>query len=205
MKKCFLFSFLPSLRKCRCADSKEILTPAINMPPWLEKMEKENLSVIMASDEEKMRFVIELACRNVEEKTGGPFAAAVFDLDTGKLTAAGVNSVVPAGQSWAHAEMTAYSRAQYKLGTLNLKNCMLATSCEPCAMCYGATPWSGVAALLYGAPGTEARAIGFDEGDKPENWEEALRQRGIKVSGPMLQMEAKKPFQLYQQLQGKIY
>ena len=182
-----------------------MLTPAIPMPPWLQEVEKEKIGTAMVSDEEKLRFVIDLACKNVQRETGGPFAAAIFNMNDGRLIAAGVNSVVPAGQSSAHAEMTAFSNAQQKLGTLRLKGCMLAASCEPCAMCFGATPWSGVEALLYGAAGTEARAIGFDEGDKPHDWEDSLRRRGISVNGPLLPEESKKPFMLYKKLNGKIY
>ena len=53
-------------------------------------------------------------------------------------------------------------------------------------MCMGAIPWSGVAALIYGAPGVEAEKIGFDEGAKPADWRAAYAKRGIRVNGPLL-------------------
>ena len=62
--------------------------------------------------------------------------------------------------------MTAYSRAQYLKGTYELKGCILATSCEPCAMCYGATPWSGVEGMLYGATKEEALAQSYRVADR---------------------------------------
>ena len=137
--------------------------------------------------------------------TGGPFGAAIFEVKTGRLVAVGVNRVVPAGQSWAHAEMTAFARAQHLRNSFNLKGCLLATSCEPCAMCYGATPWSGVEAMLYGATREDAEAIGFDEGDKGSDWVDALRKRNIDVRGPLLREEAKRPFTLYRGKAGTIY
>ena len=188
---------------CRCGTAA--LTPPVALPAWLARMEQENMNKTFCGDEAKMHFVIELARLNVLNHTGGPFGAAVFDKATDKLVAVGVNCVVPAGQSWAHAEMTAYSRAQYLKGTYELKGCILATSCEPCAMCYGATPWSGVEGMLYGATKEDAQSIGFDEGDKIENWKESLEKRGIQVSGPILREEAGKVFELYQNLSGKIY
>ncbi len=173
-----------------------ILAPAIVMPPWLQKIEQENLGKAM-DDKEKLLFAIMLASENVRQGHGGPFGAAVFELDTDRLVAVGVNSVVPAGQSWAHAEMIALTNAQNKLGNLCLKGCVLVASCEPCAMCFGATPWSGVEMLIYGAPGEMARELGFDEGDKVKDWHKSLEARNIKVIGPMLIPEVKEPFELY--------
>ena len=199
------FCMLAFICGCNTPSAPEsIMTPAVKMPEWLYRVESEHLNKSM-TDEEKMRFVISLALENVDRGTGGPFGAAIFEIATGKLVAAGVNSVVPANQSWAHAEMTAFARAQMLRQSFALKGCMLVTSCEPCAMCFGATPWSGVEQMLYGAPGDFAREIGFDEGDKVSDWHSALEKRGIKVTGPMLPDEAKVPFTLYHQKTGKIY
>ena len=181
------------------------LVEPIPMPPWLARAESENIGRVMTGDGEKVRFAIELAVENVRRETGGPFAAAIFDLRTNKLIAAGVNSVVPARQSWAHAEMTAFARAQNKLGRVSLSGCMLVSSCEPCAMCSGATPWSGVEVLIYGAPGSMAESVGFDEGYKGESWLAEFVKRGIRVTGPLLGEEAFAPFALYRQMNGTIY
>lgn len=184
---------------------KENLVSTIAMPDWLKDIEESNLNKPMRGDEAKMRFVINLALENVRQKTGGPFGAAIFDIETDCLIAAGINCVVPANQSWAHAEMTAFARAQNKLKTYDLKRYLLVTSCEPCAMCYGATPWSGVKQLIYGANGDMARAVNFDEGDKIVDWVKSLEKRGISVRGPMCLDEAIKPFNLYKELSGIIY
>lgn len=175
------------------------------MPPWLEKLESENAGRVIPGDEAKIRFVVELAEQNVHHETGGPFAAAIFECGTDRLVAVGVNVVVPSKQSWAHAEMTAFAHAQNKLDNVSLKGCVLASSCEPCAMCNGATLWSGVEKLIYGAPRKAAEEIGFDEGYKGLFWRPALKHRGIQVVGPLLGKEAFKPFELYQQKNGKIY
>ena len=175
------------------------------MPPWLEKLEAENVGRVIAGDEAKIRFVVDLAEQNVRHETGGPFAAAIFESGTDRLIAVGVNVVVPAKQSWAHAEMTAFAHAQNKLNNASLKGCVLASSCEPCAMCSGATLWSGVEKLIYGAPRKAAEEIGFDEGYKGRFWRSETKHRGIQVIGPLLGKEAFKPFELYRQKNGKIY
>lgn len=181
------------------------LVHALKMPKWLEKVERNAENCFFPTTEEQLKFVIDLAISNVEQQTGGPFGAAIFSKEDGKLIAVGVNCVVPSNQSWAHAEMVAFARAQNRLKTHSLKRCILVTSCEPCAMCFGATPWSGVEVLVYGAPGEFAREIGFDEGDKVADWPAALERRNIAVIGPLLLEEARKPFTIYGNLHGKIY
>ena len=181
------------------------LVNPIPMPLWLMRMELENADRIIPGDEDKVRFTIELAMENVRHETGGPFAAAIFDLRTDRLIAVGVNSVVPACQSWAHAEMVAFAHAQNKLGRFSLAGCVLASSCEPCAMCNGATPWSGVEELIYGATGEMAESVGFDEGYKGECWRDAFARRGIRVDGPLLGDESFAPFALYRKMNGTIY
>ena len=186
-------------------DCRAMLTCAIPMPEWLCEAEAGGKKLLLAGDEAKMRFVVDIAAENVRRGTGGPFAAGIFELATDRLIALGVNVVVPARQSWAHAEMTAFSRAQSVLNCGSLRGYMLATSCEPCAMCCGATPWSGVEKIIYGAPGAMAEKIGFDEGYKGDCWRAEFLRRGIQVAGPLLGDAAFAPFKLYVETNGRIY
>jgi len=157
-----------------------------------------------------MRFVIQLARTNVDMGTGGPFGAAVFETATGRLVSIGVNLVTSLNCSLAHAEMVALANAQqavehFDLGAAGLPRMELVTSCEPCAMCYGAIPWSGVRIVRCGARARDASAIGFDEGPKPRNWVAALESRGITVDRDLCREEAVAVFQRYRQSGGDIY
>lgn len=184
-----------------------ILSPQIDLPDWVSDFLNANTTV-PADREERVRFTVQLACENVRNQTGGPFAAAVFERETGRLFSVGLNRVVPAGQSYAHAEMTAVASAQYIASTHDLRplNLELVSSCEPCAMCFGAIPWSGVASFVYGAPRDLPESIGFDEGDKVADWHDSYRRRGIEVFGPLLDREITgEPFRLYKKLVGEIY
>jgi len=157
---------------------------------------------------ERLRLAVELARRNVEHDTGGPFGAAVFDLSSFRLVAAGVNRVIPESCSVAHAETMAIMLAQKRLGTFDLRSAgdfELATSAEPCAMCYGALPWSGIRRLAYGATREDVQSIGFDEGDKPADWARALEARGIEVVHALLRAEAREALEQYRRRDGAIY
>jgi tRNA(Arg) A34 adenosine deaminase TadA len=162
------------------------------------------------SPEERMDLVLELARRNCRQQTGGPFAAAVFELESGRLVAVGLNLVVAAGCSVAHAELIALMLAQQRLGsfTLNapgLPECDLVSSTEPCAMCLGAIPWAGIRRLVCGARDEDARAIGFDEGDKPADWIRLLERRHITVLRDVRREEARRILQDYAASGGLIY
>jgi tRNA(Arg) A34 adenosine deaminase TadA len=165
---------------------------------------------LYASPEERMDLVLELARRNCRQQTGGPFAAAVFELESGRLVAVGLNLVVAAGCSVAHGELIALMLAQQRLGsfTLNapgLPACDLVSSTEPCAMCLGALPWAGIRRLVCGARDEDARAIGFDEGDKPDDWVRLLEARHIAVLRDVRREVARQILIDYARSGGLIY
>ncbi len=156
-----------------------------------------------------MGLVLELSRLNVRHRSGGPFAAAVFD-DGGRLIAPGVNLVVASNCSLLHAEMVALALAQQVLGRYDLSDggrvqCELVATTEPCAMCFGAIPWSGVRRLVCGARDEDARAIGFDEGPKLAAWVAALQRRGIVVQRDILRSEARAVLKEYVDAGGPIY
>jgi tRNA(Arg) A34 adenosine deaminase TadA len=160
--------------------------------------------------EDKMGLVLDLALRNIAEQHGGPFGAAVFDDTTDHVVGPGVNLVVPSSNPTAHAEIVAIAVAgsrlgQYDLGSGGKRPTTLVASTEPCAMCLGATPWSGVSGLIVGARDEDARAIGFDEGSKPDDWVAYLESRGISVELDVLRGEAADVLRQYMATGGEIY
>jgi len=160
------------------------------------------------SPERRMQLAVALAAENVRQRTGGPFGAIVVEERSGRLLGAGVNQVTALGLSLAHAEMMALSLAQRAVGDWNLgarQAVQLVTSCEPCAMCFGAVPWSGVSSLLWGARKEDAETAGFDEGDKPANWAATLEVRGIRTRGEVLRADAAAVLSSYARDNGDIY
>ena len=180
----------------------------VGPPDWLEQVVDRQAHY--RSDEERMRLAIELARQNVLRGTGGPFGAGVFEATGGRLVAAGVNSVTRLNNSVLHAETLAIMLAQAHLGTYALgavegESYLLVTSCEPCAMCLGATLWSGVRGLVCGAAKEDATAVGFDEGPVfAESWA-YLERRGVRTVRGVLRREAAAVLELYRDSGGAIY
>jgi len=180
----------------------------IKLPDWLLETLK-NSPEIFPSNEDKMKFVCSLARKNIVEKTGGPFGAGIFD-SSGKLISAGINIVESTNCSLFHAEMVAIALAQQKLGRYDISNggtedFELLASTEPCAMCFGAIPWSGVKRLVCGARDADARSIGFHEGPKLATWKEELKKRGIDVTCDVLRSDAVDVLNLYIEEGGTLY
>jgi tRNA(Arg) A34 adenosine deaminase TadA len=158
----------------------------------------------------RMELVTTLAELNIQYGTGGPFGAGIFRLDTQQLVAPGVNLVLSSKSSIAHAEIVAIMMTQqavgsHHLGAIGLPPHELVTSCEPCGMCLGAISWSGVRQVVCGARGSDAEAVGFDEGPKPVNWITELEQRGITVTLDIGRTNAFSILQRYVQNGGEVY
>jgi tRNA(Arg) A34 adenosine deaminase TadA len=180
----------------------------IAYPSWVAR--RVVWDAVYASDDDRMGLAIALSRWNVLEETGGPFGAAVFERDSGRLVAVGVNLVVPLGNSALHAEMVAFMMAQsrrrsYTLAGDDMPAHDLATSCEPCAMCLGATLWSGVRRVLCGATRDDALRLDFDEGPVFDASYEYLAARGVEVRREVRRAEAAEVLALYRQRAGVIY
>jgi len=181
---------------------------SFHIPDWVEEYSR---SYQVSGDlNERMAFVIMASRKNVEEGTGGPFAAAVFENETGELLSLGVNLVEAQCSSMLHAEMVAIAVAQARLGTYDLGSASaagyeLVTSTEPCTMCLGGVLWSGVNKVVAAARDEDARSIGFDEGPKPHDWIKSLNDRGIEVLDDVERESARSVLQMYKENKGHIY
>lgn len=180
---------------------------SFELPGWVEPF-LEHWLLPLETTSQRMQLAIALSEENVRQETGGPFGAVVVNEETNELVSVGINLVTSAGLSIAHAEMVALSLAQAAVGEWNLSHAgslQLVTTCEPCAMCFGAVPWSGVKSLICGARKKDAEAAGFDEGDKVDNWVRSLQQRGIVVQCSVLRAEAATVLTNYSDNGGPIY
>ena len=167
----------------------------ITLPAWAIE-ENKSLPEFIPDLEDRMRTVIRFSRENFERDTGGPFAAGVFEKESGKVIVVGVNRVVPTNVSSAHAEIVAISLAQQFLSTFDLggpgmPDYQLVVNGRPCAMCFGSIPWSGVRSVVIGATGEQIESLtGFDEGPIHPNWQTELQNRGIEVIEDILADEA---------------
>ena len=182
----------------------------ITLPDWAVT-ENEQLPDAIVDVEDRMRAVIRFSRLNVEHATGGPFAAGVFEKESGKVIAIGVNRVVPASVSSAHAEIVALSIAQQKLQTFDLggpdmPDHQLVVNGRPCAMCFGSIPWSGVRSVVIAASGKQIEKLtGFDEGPIHPTWQAELKSRGIEVIEDLLADEACEVFRQFAASDQPVY
>ncbi len=180
----------------------------VEYPDWTDSVCDWNRCY--GSDEERMRLAIAVSRANVERGSGGPFGAAIFEAPSGRLVAIGMNCVVRYQNCTLHAEMVAFMMAQRRVGSFTLNAPQLPvhelfTSCEPCAMCLGATLWSGVRRVVYGAAREDASTLKFEEGPVfPESYR-YLEDRGITIVRNVLRADARAVMDLYRAGGGKVY
>jgi tRNA(Arg) A34 adenosine deaminase TadA len=180
----------------------------VDYPTWIDEIV--DWTAPYRDDAARMQLAVRLSHENVMRGDGGPFGAAIFEREGGKLVSIGVNSVVRLGNCTLHAEMVAFMMAQRRVGSFTLAapglpDHELVTSCEPCAMCLGATLWSGVRRVVYGALRDDASALGFDEGPVFPASYAYLEDRGITITRGVLREEARSVMQVYRERSGKIY
>ncbi|KAG6531814.1 hypothetical protein ZIOFF_005640 [Zingiber officinale] len=143
--------------------------------------------VVQDRDHKFLSKAVEEAYHGVECGDGGPFGAVVVCND--EVVVGCHNMVLKHTDPTAHAEVTAIREAGYiadqllavlyssseivnigvsqmackKLGKIELSDCEIYASCEPCPMCFGAIHLSRIKRLVYGAKAEAAIAIGFDD------------------------------------------
>ncbi|SUJ09012.1 tRNA-specific adenosine deaminase [Sphingobacterium spiritivorum] len=100
-------------------------------------------------DEFYMKAALTLAKKAYEEDEV-PIGAVI--VSQGKIIGKGYNLTERLNDVTAHAEMQAFTAASSYLGGKYLKDCTLYVTVEPCVMCAGASYWTQVSRIVYGAP-----------------------------------------------------
>jgi tRNA(Arg) A34 adenosine deaminase TadA len=119
------------------------------------------MSIKMTSEDRKfLSMAIAAASGNISEG-GGPFGAVV--VCDGKAVSVSGNRVIPENDPTAHAEVTVIRQAAAAMGTIDLSNCVIYSSCEPCPMCLGAIYWAGIRRVVYSSDRHMAAAAGFND------------------------------------------
>jgi tRNA(Arg) A34 adenosine deaminase TadA len=183
-----------------------------SLPDWVTELIGNQL--IYPSSEDRMALAIQLAEKNIQHG-GGPFGACVFESESGKLIAPGVNLVMQQNCSLAHAEAVAIMLAQhicgtYDLGSVNIPSMELVSSAQPCIQCYGNLWWSGIKRLVIGATTQDVEEItGFQEGPLPHDWILRLEKRSplpsIEVITNVRRQQAREVLKIYIQQGGNVY
>lgn len=97
----------------------------------------------------------------VRQNHGGPFGAIV--VKDNKIVGWGHNKVPSLNDPTAHAEIMAIRDACQRLGTFDLSDCILYTTCEPCPMCLCSILWARIPQVYFVMTRFDAANIGFDD------------------------------------------
>lgn len=143
-----------------------------------------------------MRQAIALALENIRDG-GGPFAALV--VKNGAVVASGANRVTATNDPTAHAEIVAIREACKKLGSFQLDDCEIYTTCEPCPMCLGAIYWARPARIFFAATASDAAAAGFDDAFIYDELQTRSEERRI----PMTELQRTEALAIFQEWLAK--
>lgn len=132
----------------------------------LKTQPKKERATKTAADEKQiaeafMRAAAMSALAGIRLQHGGPFGAAI--VRDGVLVSCAHNMVLNRGDPCCHAEMNAIQQACQALGTHDLSDCDLYTTCEPCPMCWCAVQWARLQKAFIGVDRHTAAKYGFDD------------------------------------------
>jgi tRNA(Arg) A34 adenosine deaminase TadA len=155
----------------------------------------------MTREEKFMSEAIALSLNGVRNNEGGPFGCIIVKND--KIIGRGNNRVTSANDPTAHAEVVAIRDACKNLGTFQLEDCEVYSSCEPCPMCLGAIYWARPKLVYYANNREDAANIGFDDSMIYEELGIELNKRKIPIIN-LGREEALKVFKEWQIKSNKI-
>ncbi|MCX6695628.1 MAG: nucleoside deaminase [Candidatus Altiarchaeota archaeon] len=152
------------------------------------------------SDRKFMLLALEEALKSVR-KCQTPFGACI--VKDGKVVSAAHNTVWSDTDSTAHAEVNAIRRACKKLKTIDLSDCTIYSSCEPCPMCFSAIHWACINKIIYGTATKDAKKIGFNELGITDRRLKSLGKSKVKIIPDFMREECLSLLKRFNELPNK--
>ncbi len=144
-----------------------------------------------------MLEAIQLSQNGMNNNEGGPFGCIIVKGD--EIVGRGNNKVTSSNDPTAHAEVTAIRDACKNLGTFQLEDCEIYTSCEPCPMCLGAIYWARPKRVFFANNRQDAADIGFDDSMIYDEMAADLEHRKI----PILQLGREAAIKVFEAWKNK--
>ncbi len=151
--------------------------------------------------EKFMKEAIRIAERGIKEGQT-PFGAVI--VKNNRIIAKAHNTVFKDNDPTAHAEINAIRKASKKLKTIDLKGCVIYSTCEPCPMCFSAIHWANIDGIYYGASIRDAEKLGFRELRISNKRMKSLSKKTVKLKivGGVMKEECRK---MMKKWKGKTY
>ena len=121
----------------------------------------------------------QLALANIASGKGGPFGCVI--VQDGRVVAAAANNVLGNTDPTAHAEVETIRLAAKNLGRVDLADCVLYSSAEPCPMCLAAIYWARIPVFYYANTKAQAAAIGFDDAHFYKELAKPIAERSVQA------------------------
>ena len=147
-----------------------------------------------------LQRAVELSLEAIATGQGFPFGAVVVCDEV--IVGEGSNRVIADNDPSAHAEILAIRAACARLGTYQLEDCELYTSCEPCPMCLGAVYWAKIPKVYYANTRHDAAEIGFIDAFIYEQIPLPTKQRQVAME-QLEKAEAMKAFEAWKGREGQ--
>lgn len=141
----------------------------------------------MKKHEDFMLLAIEEA-RKGRQMGEMPFGACI--VKQGRVVTAVHNVARERMDITAHAEMHAIQEACRALKTLDLSNCTIYASCEPCPMCFSACFWAQVDRIVFASRIEDAERLGIRQLPITSAAMKQLSRASIDVVGDVLRAES---------------
>ena len=103
---------------------------------------------------------------HIANNDGGPFGACIVQNDKtlgDKIISLERNTVLKDTDPTAHAEIKAIHAATKALKRIDLRDCTIYSTTEPCPMCFSAIHWANIRHIVYGSHIEDVKALGFRE------------------------------------------
>lgn len=126
-----------------------------------------------------MQEAILLSQNGIRNNDGGPFGCIIVKGD--EIVGRGNNKVTSSNDPTAHAEVVAIRDACQNLGSFQLDDCEVYTSCEPCPMCLGAIYWARPKVIYFANNREDAADIGFDDSMIYDEMGASIEERKIPI------------------------
>lgn len=146
------------------------------------------------TDQDFMQLAIQAARQGVE-KGEMPFGACIAR--NGQVILVAHNSARANMDTTAHAEVQAIREASRHLKSLELRECAIYATCEPCPMCFTACVWAKVGRIVYACRIEDAEKAGIRQVLISSARMNQLGHSGVELVGDVLREESLKLFEAW--------
>ncbi len=149
-----------------------------------------------------MEAAIDVAKKGVR-RGNSPFGSCI--VKGGKVIALAHNTVLERKDSTNHAEMNAIRLACKKLGSHELRGCVVYSTTEPCPMCFSAIHWAKAKRIVFGTGISDVKRLGFSELTVSDTMMKRLGRSNVGIESGFMRKECLELLRFWKKGGGRTY